>query len=69
MPEPNLLEPPLPSLKTLVKKPYYIIVLTNEVKLKKKINNNIKEQNVVKGKRLKGQLKVYAGFLTNVTNN
>ena len=54
MPEPNLLEPPLPSLKTLVKKQYYIIVLTNKAKLKKKINGNIGEQNVVKGKRLKG---------------
>jgi len=53
MPEPNLLEPPPLSLKTLVKKQYYIIVLTNKAKLKKKINGNIGEQNVVKGKRFK----------------
>jgi len=38
----------------LVKKPHYIIVLTNKAKLKKKINSNIEEQNIVKGKRLKG---------------
>jgi len=41
--EPNLLEPLLPSLKTLAKKPYYIIVLTNKAKLKKKINSNVGE--------------------------
>ena len=41
-------------LKTLVKKPHYNIVLINKAKLKKKINSNIGEQNVVKGKRLKG---------------
>ena len=30
------------------------MVLINKAKLKKKINSNIGEQNVVKGKRLKG---------------
>jgi len=45
------------------------MVPTNKAKLKKKINGNIGEQNVVKGKRLKGQLKTYAGFLANVTDN
>jgi len=54
MPEPNLLEPLLPSLKTSAKKPHYIIVPTNKSKLEKKINSDIEEQNVVKGKRLKG---------------
>jgi len=67
--KPNLLEPLLPSLNTLVKKLHYIMVLTNKAKLKKKINSNIKEQNMVKGKRLKGQLKDYIGFLTNIINN
>jgi len=66
--KPNLPKPLLPSLNTLVKKPYYILVPTNKAKLKKKINGNIGEQNVVKGKRLKGRLKIYVGFLTNVTN-
>jgi hypothetical protein len=28
----------------------------------KKINGDVGEQNVVKGKRLKGRLKAYAGF-------
>jgi len=54
MPEPNSPEPLPPSLKTLAKKPHYIMVLTNKSKLEKKINSNIGEQNVVKGKRLKG---------------
>ena len=45
--EPNLLKPLL-SLKTLVKKKlYYIIVLANKDELKKKIVGNIGEQNVV----------------------
>ena len=52
----------------MAKKPHYIIVLTNKAKPKKKINSNIGEQNVVKGKRLKGQLKIYAGFLADVTD-
>jgi hypothetical protein len=43
-PEPNLLEPLLPSLNTLVKKkPYYIIVPAKEAKLKKNIIGNIGE--------------------------
>jgi len=54
MPKPNLLEPPPPSLKTLAKKPHYIIVPTDEFKPEKKINSNIGKQNMVKGKRLKG---------------
>ena len=54
------------SLSTSVKKPHYIIVLTDEAKPKKKINGNIKEQNIVKEKRLKRQLKAYIGFLTNI---
>ena len=40
-------------LNTLAKKPNYIIVFTKEIKLKKKINSNIGEQNIVKGKRIK----------------
>ena len=44
------------------------MVLINEAKLKKKINSNIGEQNMVKGKRLKGRLKIYIGFLANVTD-
>ena len=67
--EPNLLEPLL-SLNTLVKKkPYYIIVPTNKAKPKKNIISNIGEQNIIKGKRLKGRLKAYIGFLTNVTKD
>jgi len=45
------------------------MVQTIKAKLKKKINSDIGKQNVVKGKRLKGRLEVYAGFFTNVTNN
>ena len=67
-PEPNSLKPLLPSLNTLVKKPHYILVPTNKAKLKKKINGDIGEQNIVKEKRLKGRLKIYVGFLANVTN-
>jgi len=52
--KPDLLEPLPPSLKTLAKKPHYIIVPTDKSKPEKKINSNIEEQNVVKGKRLKG---------------
>jgi len=66
--EPNLPEPPPLSLNTSAKKPHYVLVPTNKAKLKKKINGDIGEQNVVKGKRLKGQLKIYVGFLTDVTN-
>ena len=46
--------PPTESLNTLVKKKlYYIMVPTKEAKLKKKIDSNIGEQNVVIGKRIK----------------
>jgi hypothetical protein len=39
---------------TLVKKKlYYKIISTEEAKLKKKINGNIGEQNIVIGKRIK----------------
>ena len=59
--------PPAESLNTLVKKkPHYIMVPTKEAELKKKINSNIGEQNVVIGKRIKKRLKAYAGFLANV---
>ena len=45
---------PIESSNTLVKKkPYYIMVPVEEAKLKKKINGNIGEQNVVIGKRIK----------------
>ena len=63
----NLLKPLPLSLNTLVKKkPYYVIVLTNKSKLKKNIISNIGEQNMVQGKRLKGKLKAYIGFLANI---
>jgi hypothetical protein len=45
------------------------MVLTDKAKLKKNIVSNIGERNVVKGKRLKGRPKAYAGFLTNVTKD
>jgi hypothetical protein len=68
--EPDSLEPPPLSSNTLAKKkPHYIIVPTNEAEPKKNIIGNIKEQNIVKGKRLKGQLKAYTGFLANVTKD
>ena len=38
-------------LNTLVKKPIYIIIPTEEVKLKKKIDGDVKEQNIVKKKK------------------
>jgi len=38
----------------LAKKPHYIIVPTDKSKPEKKINGDIREQNVVKEKRLKG---------------
>ena len=47
------LSPPIKSLSTLVKKPHYIIIPIKEAKLKKKINSNIGEQNIVIGKRVK----------------
>ena len=60
------MEPLLLSLSTSVKKLHYIIVLTNKAKPKKKIDGNIGEQNIVKGKRLKGQSKAYIGFLVDI---
>jgi len=58
---------PIESLNTLVKKkPYYKIVPIEETKLKKKINSNIGEQNIITGKRIKKRLKAYIGFLANI---
>ena len=45
------------------------MVPTKEAELKKNIVGNIGEQNVIKGKRLKGQLKAYIGFLANITRD
>ena len=54
-------------LSTLVKKKlYYKIVLTEEAKPKKKINSNIKEQNIVIKIRIKKWLQAYIGFLANI---
>jgi hypothetical protein len=69
-PKPDLLEPPPLSSNTSAKKKlYYIIVPTNKAEPKKNIVGDIGEQNMVKGKRLKGQLKAYAGFLANITED
>ena len=68
-PEPDSLEPPPPSLSTSAKKPHYVMVPTDEAEPKKKIDGDVGEQNVVKGKRLKGRLKAYAGFLAEVTRD
>ena len=45
------------------------MVPTKEAKLKKKINSNIKKQNIVTEKRIKKQLQAYIGFLANITKN
>ena len=46
--------PPIELSSTLIKKKlYYKIVLTKKAKLKKKINSDIEEQNIVIGKRIK----------------
>ena len=46
--------PPIEILSTLVKKkPYYKMVPTKKAKPKKKIDGNIKEQNIVIKKRIK----------------
>ena len=46
--------PPIKSSSTLVKKkPHYKMVSTKEAKPKKKIDGDIKEQNIVIGKRIK----------------
>ena len=52
-PEPDSLEPPPPSSSTSAKKPHYVIVPTDEAEPKKKIDGDIGEQNVVKGKSSK----------------
>ena len=45
---------PIKLLNTLVKKkPHYIIVPTKEAELKRKINSDIGEQNIVIRKRIK----------------
>ena len=44
------------------------MVSIKKTKLKKKINSNMGEQNVVIGKRIKKWLKVYVGFLANAKN-
>ena len=63
------LSPPTKSSSILAKKLHYIIIPAEETKPKKKINGNIKEQNVVIKKIVKKQLKAYAGFLTDITKN
>ena len=45
------------------------MVLIDKVELKKKINSNIGEQNIVKEKRLKGRSKAYTDFLANITKD
>ena len=46
--------PPIKLLSTLVKKkPHYKMVFTKKAKLKKKIDSNIGEQNIVIKKRIK----------------
>jgi len=42
------------------------MVFIKEAKLKRKINSNIREWNIVIGKRIKKQLKAYIGFLANI---
>jgi hypothetical protein len=57
-------------LSTLVKKkPHYEMVFTEEAKLKKKSDGNIREQNVVTGKRIKKRSQAYASFLVDITND
>ena len=58
--------PPIESLSNSTKKLYYVIVLTEEAELKKNINGDIGEQNVVLGKRIKKRLKAYIGFIADV---
>ena len=68
-PEPNSPEPPLSSNTSAKKKPHYVMVPTDEAEPKKKIDGDVGEQNVVKGKRLKGRSKAYAGFLADITRD
>ena len=42
------------------------MVSNKEAKLKKKIVSDIGEQNIITGKKIKKQLKAYAGFLADV---
>ena len=72
-PKPSLKASPLPlakSLKTSAnKKSHYIMVPTKKAKLRKKIDGNVGEQNIIKGKRIKKQSQAYAGFLAYITKN
>ena len=62
--------PPIEFLNSLIKKKlYYKIVPTKEAELKKKINSDIGEQNIIIKKSIKKQLQAYAGFLANITND
>jgi len=45
------------------------MVPAEEAKPKKKIDNDVGEQNVITGKRIKKWSKAYAGFLADVTKN
>ena len=60
--------PPIESSNTSAnKKSNYIMVSNKEAEPKKKIVSNIGEQNIITRKRIKKQLKAYAGFLANIT--
>ena len=52
----SLLLPVESSSTSVKKKPYYEMVPLKEAKPKKKINSDIREQNIVIGKRIKKQL-------------
>ena len=45
------------------------MVPVEEAKLKKKIDGNVGEQNVVIGKRIKKRSQAYAGFLADITKD
>ena len=47
----------------------YKIISTKKAELKKKINGNIEEQNIVIEKRIKKQLQAYIGFLIDITKD
>ena len=62
--------PPAESSSTSAnKKPHYVMVPAEEAEPRKKINGDVGEQNVIKGKRIKKQSQAYAGFLADVTKN
>jgi len=42
------------------------MVFVKETELKKKINSNVEEQNVIIRKRIKKRLKAYVGFLADI---